>query len=229
MIGKLESGVLFDELIAHNDSGATGWYWRIANLPDQNESRYLYHLLAKHRFQEGLKNYRDLSYLSQNLEEWQENIEVYRNMLDTRMLAYNERLPRTEQSLAEADLDGMVSRKLEMDAHLNTIEQTDNSLGLATAHEFDLWGEITAFERNPALQANIPEAEEVRDKVALLKGVLQWQLDKEFKDRLWKTRRNLRGNRAKHWSKRSVHDGRSTKPCAKNRHCSPGSATVSPA
>jgi hypothetical protein len=42
------------------------------------------------------------------------------------------------------------------------------------------------------LQANIPEAEEVRHKIKLLKGVLQWELDKEFKFRLALIRRNLR-------------------------------------
>jgi ABC-type transporter Mla subunit MlaD len=38
----------------------------------------------------------------------------------------------------------------------------------------------------------MPESEEVLDKVRLLKGVLQWNLDKEFKSRLWKTRRDVK-------------------------------------
>ena len=32
----------------------------------------------------------------------------------------------------------------------------------------------------------------MRDKIALLKGALRWNLDKAFKDRLWRIRRNLR-------------------------------------
>ncbi len=48
------------------------------------------------------------------------------------------------------------------------------------------------MERNPALQANIPEAVEVRDKLKLMKGALQWDLDRDFKDRLWRIRRDLR-------------------------------------
>jgi hypothetical protein len=54
-----------------------------------------------------------------------------------------------------------------------------------------MWGEITSIERHPALQAEIPEAAEVRAKVAMLKGALQWNLDRDFKDRLWTIRRNL--------------------------------------
>lgn len=191
-IDKIESGTLFDGFLAQDENSSAGWFWKLENLPEGPESRYLFHLLATHEFQEGLKNYRDLAYLSQNLDEWQQSLEVYRNMLDTRELAYQERLPKVERSLAEADLDGMVNRKLDFDARLNGIEQDSDSLALATGKEFAMWGEIAALERNPALRANIPEAAEVRDKVAMLKGALQWNLDKDFKERLWSIRRNLR-------------------------------------
>jgi hypothetical protein len=172
--------------------GTTGWYWKLEELPEGPEARYLYHLLATHKFQEGLKNYRDLAYLLRNLEGWRESVDVFRSMIETRELAYNVRLPRVQDSLANSDLDGMVQRKLEFDARLDSIERSSDSLALATPHEFSLWGEIVAMERNPALRSNIPEAEEVRDKIQLLKGVLQWDLDKEFKVRLALIRRNLR-------------------------------------
>ena len=54
-----------------------------------------------------------------------------------------------------------------------------------------MWGEITGLEALPALRADIPEAAEVRDKIQLLKGVLQWELEREFKRRLRSVRRNL--------------------------------------
>jgi len=190
-IEHIETGALLDDFLDEDPLETTGWYWKLDQLPEGPESRYLFHLLATHSFQEGLKNYRDLNYLRRNLADWQKNVGVYRNMLDTREFAYNERLPRIEDSLGRADLDGMVDRKLEFDAQLNNIEQNKDSLALATTREFDLWGEITTLERNPALAANIPEAQEVRDKIRLLKGVLQWDLDKEFKSRLWKVRNDV--------------------------------------
>ncbi|MFQ5547909.1 MAG: tetratricopeptide repeat protein [Woeseia sp.] len=191
-MAHIESGAIFEEFLEHNPLETTGWYWKLEELPDAPESRYLLHLLTTHSFQEGLKNYRDLGYLRRNLEEWQQNIGVYRNMLDTRELAYSGRLPRIQDSLKRADLNSMISRKLDLDARLNSIEQSGDSLALATERELALWGEITTLERNPALAAGIPEAVEVREKLALLKGVLQWELDREFKARLWKIRRDLR-------------------------------------
>ncbi len=191
-IGHIESGRFFDEFISDDPLDSTGWYWRMQSLPEGPQARYLFHLLATHEFQEGLKNYRDLHYLWNNLDRWQQSVEVYANMLETRRLAYEERLPRVQEALARADIDGMVQRKLEFDALLNDIEQSGDWLALADKREFEMWGEITSLEKTPALNANIPEAEEVRDKISLLKGVLQWELEKDFKDRLWRIRRDLR-------------------------------------
>jgi len=191
-IGHIESGEFFDQFLDEDPLDSTGWYWELQELPEGPEARYLFHVLAKHKFQEGLKNYRDLSYLYRNLDRWQQSVDVYSNMLETRREAYATRLPRAEDALSRADIDGMVSRKLEFDSTLNNIEQSHDWLALATKSEFETWGEITGLERTPALQADIPEAAEVRDKVALLKGVLQWQLERDFKDRLWRIRRNLR-------------------------------------
>ena len=191
-IAHIESGGFFDDFISDDPLDSTGWYWQMQSLPEGPQARYLFHLLATHEFQEGLKNYRDLNYLWNNLDRWQQRVEVYANMLETRRLAYEERLPRVEEALSRADIDGMVQRKLEFDALLNDIEQSGDWLALADKREFEMWGEITSLEKTPALNADIPEADEVSDKIRLLKGVLQWSLEKDFKERLWRIRRDLR-------------------------------------
>jgi len=191
-IGFIQSGDIFNQFLADDPLDSTGWFWQLEELPEGPEARYLYHLLATHEFQEGLKNYRDLHYLNHNLEQWQGSVDVFANMLETRKQAYDERLPRVEDALGRADIDAMVQRKFEFDAQLDEIEQGYDWLALANEREFEMWGEIAGFESTPALGANIPEADEVRDKVLLLKGVLQWQLEKDFRDRLWRARRDVR-------------------------------------
>jgi hypothetical protein len=190
-IDHIESGAFFEEFIEDDPLDSTGWYWELEDLPAGPEARYLYHLLAKHEFQEGLKNFRDLSYLHRNLDNWQQNIDVYATMLETRKEAYEQRLPMVEAALGQADLDRMVESKLSFDATVDNIENSHDWLSLATRSEFDMWDEITDFERNPAVQADIPEAAEVRDKIDLLKGALQWNLEREFKERVSAVRRNL--------------------------------------
>ena len=191
-IAHIESGQFFEDFVEDDPLDSTGWYWRMEALPEGPEARYLFHLLATHEFQEGLKNYRDLSYLWRNLDDWQQSVEVYSNMLETRRLAYEERLPKAEEALARADIDGMVDRKLAYDSLLDDIEQSNDWLALANKREFEMWGEITSLEKTPSLQADIPEAAEVRDKIQLLKGALQWELEEKFKDRLWRIRRDVR-------------------------------------
>lgn len=191
-IGYIESGDIFDQFLADDPLDSTGWFWRLEQLPEGPEGRYLYHLLATHEFQEGLKNYRDLHYLNNNLEQWQGSVDVFANMLETRKQAYDERLPKVEDTLARADIDAMVQRKFEFDAQLDEVEQGHDWLALANEREFEMWGEIAGLESAPALSADIPEADEVRDKVLLLKGVMQWQLERDFQDRLWRARRDVR-------------------------------------
>ena len=191
-IGFIEAGNIFEQFLAESPSDGMGARWRIEQLPEGPEVRYLYHLLASHEFQEGLKNYRDLSYLQRNLDTWQQNVDVYENMLATRRQAYRLRLPRAEDALKRADIESLVDRKLEFDSVLDNIEQSNDWLALATVQEFEMWGEIAVIERTPALSADTPEAIEVRDKVQLLKGVLQWQLERDFNDRLLSIRRDLK-------------------------------------
>lgn len=190
-MGYIESGDMFDKFLSDDPLATTGWYWQLEELPEGPEARYLFHMLATHEFQEGLKNFRDLNYLQRNLDSWQANIEVYGNMLETRMEAYDDRLPRAQDALGRSDLNGMVSRKLEFDSTLNNIEESYDWLALASASEFKMWGVISGLQSTPALRADFPEAQEVRDKIRLLKGVLQWRLERDFKERLWRMRRDL--------------------------------------
>lgn len=190
-IGQIESGEMFDRFLAENPLDSTGWYWRMENLPEGPESRYLFHLLASHKFQEGLKNYRDLKYLNDNLDAWQNNVAVYQNMLETQQEKFDQRVPEVQEAIASAGLNNMVERKLAFDATIERIEANKDWLALATDYEYEMWQEITAIEQTPAFSANIPEADEVRDKVALLKGVLQWQLEQAYKERLWRVKREL--------------------------------------
>ena len=121
ILEMIESGEIFDYFLAEDPHGTTGWYWRLEELPEGPEARYLYLLLASHEFQEGLKNYRDLHYLSRNLEGWQGSIDVFANMLETRKEAFDERLPLVDDALERADIDDLV--------------QTSNNLASVTAQD----------------------------------------------------------------------------------------------
>jgi len=71
--------------IIHRDADAeTGWEWHLHDLPDAPETFYLQNLLAENRFQEALKNYRDVLLLSRTFNAWMVR-------LNTMQAAYGER------------------------------------------------------------------------------------------------------------------------------------------
>ena len=103
-IESIENGELITELLGEREdvaNEASGWYWRLERIPDSVESRYLYELLATNRFQEGLKNYRDLLQVNRNLDRWVESLGAFDDILDTRQRAYVQRLPSIDASLVE--------------------------------------------------------------------------------------------------------------------------------
>src|SRR5690606_38405100 len=133
-IEAVRNGDLFAELLG-GEANASGWYWRLEQVPDSTESRLLYEVLATHGFQEGLKNYRDLLYLRRNLERCVDSLGAFDDILDTRERAYRQRLPAIEESLARIDLDRLAAERVELESRLAAIERAENVVALGTPEE----------------------------------------------------------------------------------------------
>ncbi len=192
-IGDIGSGKMLERLLyTGEESDATGWYWKLAKMPDATESRYLYHLMASHRFQEALKNYRDVLALRENLLEWQGKVSVFRDIVDTRKEGYMSRLPRIEQSLAAADIPDIRRRHAAMSARLDRVERERDLFALATPAERRVAEDLAVAEEHPALRLSSPEIEDARTRLKLMRGVLQWQSEKDFEARVWAQRKALR-------------------------------------
>jgi tetratricopeptide (TPR) repeat protein len=88
-IEQIRSGHLLDRLLNDDKKTRTDLVLAADDLPDAPESRYLYQLLASNEFQEGLKNYRELGFMSRNIDDWRDDVSAFDDMLDTRQTAYN--------------------------------------------------------------------------------------------------------------------------------------------
>ena len=184
---------MIDRLLAATpDSEAIGWYWRLENMPDATESRYLYHLMAGHRFQEALKNYRDVLALRDNLAEWRDKVTVFQAMIDTRKAGYAARLPRIESGLEAADITGLRARHAALAERLDRIESGRDLFALASKRERQLVEELAAAAEHPTFALSAPEVDDARRRLALMQGVLQWRAEKDFEARIWRQRKSLR-------------------------------------
>jgi hypothetical protein len=191
-IEQIRSGNLLDRLLDDDKKDTLTWYWQLTTLPDAPESRYLYQLLASNEFQEGLKNYRELNYMSRNLDNWRDDVSAYDDMLDTRQEAYNERVPKADAVMAATDLGGLTRKRVDFESRINEIEQSNDVAALGTPEEQKTWARLKRIGDFLAAHPDDPALAEMREKHRLLKGVEYWRLSAGFKARLWNERRSVK-------------------------------------
>ena len=191
-IEQIRNGHLLDRLLDDDKKDTLTWYWQLTTLPNAPESRYLYALLASNEFQEGLKNYRELNFMSRNLESWREDVAAFDDMLDTRQEAYNERVPKADAVMAATDLEGLTQKRVDFESRINEIETSNDVAALGTPEEQRTWQRLKRIEDFLAAHPDDPDLAEMREKLRLMKGVMYWRLSSSFKARLWNERRSVK-------------------------------------
>jgi hypothetical protein len=184
---------LLDELLKEEEGERQrGWYWQLQKVPDAPESRYLYPVLAGNDFQEGLKNYRDLAWLATTLGKWDEDMVVYTDMTAAREHAFAERTPRVAALLGSQVPARHDERRAAVEARFNDVVARADVAALGTAQQREQWRRIDALEAALAGAPDNAENAALRERVRLVRGVLQWQLTQEFRGRLYNERREMK-------------------------------------
>ncbi len=73
---SIRKGRMVETIVRRDIDSEAGWEWKLKDLPDAPETYFLQSLLAEHRFQEALKNYRDMRMLSRNIDAWRGRIDA---------------------------------------------------------------------------------------------------------------------------------------------------------
>jgi hypothetical protein len=191
-IARIEKGDMLERVLGKDLGARYGWFWQLKSLPDAPESRYLYAVLAGHDFQEGLKSYRDLVYLNGTLEHWGDSMGAFQDMIETRERAYLERLPRADALLASGAVEKLQQRNVTLANELRTIETQRDMAALGTTVEREQWARVQRVEAALAAAPDTPENADLRVRLALVKGVLQFRLSDAFNARLWQEHRALK-------------------------------------
>lgn len=191
-IASVRNGELVPALLAMDSAEDPGLHWQLDTLPDRIESRYLYQLLAAHEFQEGLKNYRDLDFLSGVLRNWVENLGAFTDMVATQQIAWAHHAPQAAQMMDATDVSSLRARHAELGQRVVGAAQDHDTRSLASREELMQLGELDEVAERLAGLPDTPEADELRERERVLRGVLLWRLNHEFPARLWQQRRELR-------------------------------------
>jgi hypothetical protein len=193
-IAAIRTGRLIEGLIASNPGEEMGWFWNIANLPDAQalpHGDHLAQVLATHEFQEAFKNYRDLLFLERNLKQWNDSLDVLRDMLANRRQAYAERLPQVlekERASGQAELE---QRGDALAAEVERVEREVDVSAFATPAERELQARLARVQETLQRYGADPEFAQARERQRRVAGALLWQQNDQFAARLWNAKKGM--------------------------------------
>ena len=190
-ITAIRSGRLVNALVERNPGDEMGWFWSLRDLPEMPHQAHLTQVLAQHEFQEAFKNYRDLRFLTRNLEEWRDKLGVFDDMLATRRKAFAERLPQVRERASGVGLDALRKRGEAVAAEVARGEALADGVAFANARQVDLLDRVARVESVVKDAAGNPELAQARDRVRLAAGALTWELAQDYSGRIWQAKREL--------------------------------------
>jgi hypothetical protein len=196
-IAAIRQGGFLDSILSEiPQSDRPGWFWQLETLPDAPHTRYLYHLMASHEFQEGLKNYRDLRLMQANLARWTDSLEAFAAMIEAREIAATQREPRRQAMLAGTDLDSLAQRQQELAERFAQVEASRDIAALASPQELEQWDTLARIDATLASMPAGPQRDDFAERARLLRGALSWELDRAYRVRAAQTRRDLQQSQA---------------------------------
>ena len=190
-INAIRNGELLRHLEQSDPRTGYGWLQQLDLDIDSPALHYQVALMASHEFQEGIKNYRDLLFLRRNLDDWATSITAYDDMLATRESRYQSHLPAVDHVLTANSIEMLQQHYTALTNTVTSIESSGNSIGLANAAETRQLQILSDIKKQLANLPDTPEIRNSRDKQKFLNGILYWQVNNEYKLRLWQTRQQL--------------------------------------
>jgi hypothetical protein len=191
-IGAIRSGRLVKALVDFQQDDGSGTFRDLKSLPDTPETRYLYHLLAGHEFQEALKDYRALGFLTANLGRRADDVAAFTDLVTVRRQAYAALLPAGTERMESFDLAGMERQRDALRAWLDRAQASGDWSLLAQGDENRLLAMMAGVEAELDSRGDDPALAVAREKARLERGALEWGLDAAGKERAWRTGRDLR-------------------------------------
>jgi len=190
-LASIEQGRFVQELIPQLQGKAQGWSWEGELTPDADLIVHLGEMIASHPFYESLKSLRDVIYLDQQLKQWKRDLPIYQHMLALRKQRYHDHLPVLERAKTNQQSQQLIAQKQQLENQLREIVNRHDIQAFTTEREQKMFEHLQKVE---TLLASIPEGKErqaYQQRYQRLKGLLQWDLEMNFKLRVWEQQKSL--------------------------------------
>ena len=192
-IAAIQTGNLFDKMILRDVVSEQYWPWDPKNLPDEYRQHYITQLFASYEFNEALRNYRDLLFFRGLLSGRRADIDHFELMLKTRKHAFDERLPQALKIHADHNPTALKQEIAFLTEKTNSAASSHDLIAFANVKELDAWRRLeTIGHQLDALAAHsTDDLSLLRGKHELLRGRVLWDINDDFKPRLYAARKAL--------------------------------------
>lgn len=176
------------DILKLNDSDIRySWLQPEKNSLVTSPSEYLSSLFALNRFQNPVQTLSDLVKMRKRLEQWQENLVTYTDLLNYRSVTFRNQKQPEGYAVMTAELEGLESKKNELVELLVEAKQEENIFLLLDEERQDLLELVESGEANIELLVNSGEfIDEEALWIKRYRGLLLWSADQDFPERLWK-------------------------------------------
>jgi hypothetical protein len=188
-VAAVESGKLASALSEADIARPGGWLNDNPILTSLPAAPYLVDVLSGHTFQEALKDYRDLGLIDARLQQWIRDSDIYDNMVEARREAYERRAPQVRRRLEQQNAQTFKNAWTALQAKLQIQAENGDPLGLATSSEKQHWQMAQRIQREAETLPPTSDRERIASRAKWLQGILYWQIQTDYKARLWEIRK----------------------------------------
>ncbi len=192
-IERIREGNFLEALTREEIRQDKDWVVHLRSLPEAPETFYLLALMASHDFQTALQNYLDLEDLRSKLVTWQRSLDSFEDIIALRHAYYEPLLPEIDRQFRKLDAQARLrqEQRKHVEQRLQQMLIIPNSDALATSEERR--DAVRLEQIASRLQdLNDPESEALRRRLDRLRGVLTWNVETQYHQRLTQAHEHLR-------------------------------------
>jgi hypothetical protein len=126
------------------------------------------------------------------LGQWSTSMDAFQEMIAVRRRAFAERLPKVDGLLTSGKLDTVKKSRVALAARLEQVASSRDVAALATPDQAAQWARVLRDQAMLAHDPDTPAYAKLRERLAMVRGVLLYQMDQEFAARVWSERKALR-------------------------------------
>jgi len=149
-------------------------------------------LVADTVFQSAVRDLTDLQQLRGRLESWQQKVPVFGYMLDARRIARDQQLKVIAAEKGKFDITAPQARRDQLSSTLDRALKTRDPWPLANESlqaSFTRWSKAQQIAER---LGNDADAQESREKLRRIGGVLRWNALEQMNDSAWKAQKELK-------------------------------------